>query len=59
VTRSKKSKEERTIDADTRMRRLMANAREAEDKGQTRLAARLWTATQKALDEYNRLAGRS
>jgi hypothetical protein len=41
------------------MRRLMANAREAEDKGQTRLAARLWTATQKALDEYNRLAGRS
>lgn len=49
---------ERTVHAYSEAARLLANANEAREKGQTKRAARLYDAAQKALDKYNRLAGR-
>lgn len=49
---------ERILAADHNAQRLLGNAREAEEAGHKRRAARLWAAAQKALDRWNDLAGR-
>lgn len=49
---------QRLIDADIRARELLAAANEAAEAGLPKKAARLYDAAQRALDRYNRLAGR-
>ena len=49
---------ERINNADHEMRRLLGNAREADEAGHKAKAKRLYDAAQKALDKYNSLTGR-
>jgi microcompartment protein CcmL/EutN len=55
----KRSLPERILAADTEVCRLLANANEAKEAGQTKRAERLYAAAQKALDKYNVLTGKA
>jgi hypothetical protein len=57
--RVKRSLPERILAADTEVCRLLANANEAKEAGQTKRAERLYAAAQKALDKYNVLTGKA
>lgn len=56
---SKRTLAKRIQDAETRMNTHLADANEAEERGDRAKAERLYTKSQFWLDRYNKLAGNS
>lgn len=57
--KNKKSLQERTLDAEEKASMHLADANEAAEKGNMKLAERLYEKAQFWLDRYNKLSGNS